>query len=129
MHDECKFCSLLHWEFFVRYYSILISILIALLYTEPLEAHSFTISNNNDGIWDVHYISTFIISGIQFQADNIILEVYDVKGRKIETIIDKNLRSGDHNIAWDGMEYSSGIYFIRLSTPEIERKQKITLLK
>ena len=59
----------------------------------------------------------------------VVLEVYDVKGRKIESIIDKNLRSGDHNIAWDGMEYSSGIYFIRLSTPEIERKQKITLLK
>ena len=43
---------------------------------------------------------------ITFTLNNntkVILEVYDVKGRKIETIIDKNLRSGDHNIAWDGM--------------------------
>ena len=69
---------------------------------------------------------------IAFTINNnakVLLELYDIKGRKIETLIDKNLHTGHHNIAWNGNEYSSGIYFIRLNTPEFEIKQKITLLK
>ena len=72
--------------------------------------------------------STTIAFTLKYES-KVLLEVYDVKGRKIDTLIDKNLRSGVHEISWNGMEYSSGIYFIRLSTPELERKQKITLLK
>ena len=72
--------------------------------------------------------STTIAFTLKYES-KVLLEVYDVKGRKIDTLIDKNLRSGVYDISWNGMEYSSGIYFIRLSTPELERKQKITLLK
>ena len=69
---------------------------------------------------------------ISFTINNnikVLLEIYDIKGRKIETLINSDLRAGQHNIAWNGAQYSSGIYFVNLKTANFDRKQKITLLK
>ena len=69
---------------------------------------------------------------ISFTINNnikVLLEIYDIKGRKIETLINSELRAGQHNIAWNGAQYSSGIYFVNLKTANFDRKQKITLLK
>ena len=61
--------------------------------------------------------------------DHVLLEVYDIKGRNIETLVNSKLFVGRHNIRWDGSQYSSGIYFIKLRTENIEMNQKIMLLK
>ncbi|MEC7736090.1 MAG: M6 family metalloprotease domain-containing protein [Candidatus Neomarinimicrobiota bacterium] len=60
---------------------------------------------------------------------HVLLEVYDIKGRNIETLVNSKLSIGRHNIRWDGSQYSSGIYFIKLRTENIEMNQKIMLLK
>ena len=61
--------------------------------------------------------------------DHVLLEVYDIKGRNIETLVNSKLFVGRHNIRWDGSQYSSGIYFIKLRTENIAMNQKIMLLK
>ena len=61
--------------------------------------------------------------------DHVLLEVYDIKGRNIEILVNSKLSVGRHNIRWDGSQYSSGIYFIKLRTENIEMNQKIMLLK
>jgi hypothetical protein len=57
------------------------------------------------------------------------LEVCDIKGRVINTILDKNLSYGKHIIPWNGKSYSSGVYFVRLETKSSQIIQKIILLK
>ncbi len=48
-------------------------------------------------------------------TSNISLEVFDMKGRKIKTIIDnKKINSGTYEYGFDGSNYSSGVYFYRL---------------
>ena len=61
--------------------------------------------------------------------DHVLLQVYDINGRNIETLLNSKLSIGRHNIRWDGSQYSSGIYFIKLRTENIEMNQKIMLLK
>jgi len=53
---------------------------------------------------------------------DVMLEVIDIHGRKIYTLLD-GMVSGDQSIPWNGKnangdELSSGIYFIRLTTPK-----------
>ena len=60
---------------------------------------------------------------------HVLLEVYDIKGRNIETLVNSKLSIGRHNIRWDGSQYSSGIYFVKLRTENIAMNQKIMLLK
>ena len=60
---------------------------------------------------------------------NVILEVYDVNGNKIETLISKLLSKGTHSIVWDANTRSSGIYFIRLAVDGYITNEKIMLIK
>ncbi len=62
-------------------------------------------------------------------ATNIALEVFDVGGRRITTIVNDRRRAGEHQIEWNAERVASGVYFLRLSTPEITRTRKIVLLK
>ena len=48
-----------------------------------------------------------------------IINLIDINGRKISTLINKELNSGNHEIYWDGLvngkKIDSGIYFIEIN--------------
>ena len=63
-------------------------------------------------------------------AGPVSLFVYDVTGRRIETILhNKFQNAGSHIINWNGSQFPSGIYFIHLQAGKQVGVQKITLLK
>jgi len=57
------------------------------------------------------------------------LEVYNLLGQKVATLIDGNIEAGHHTISWDANEYSSGIYFYKLTVGEQVFTKRMTLLK
>ena len=59
----------------------------------------------------------------------VLLEIYDIKGRSVETLIEGYTSPGRHNIKWNATQFSSGIYFVKLSYDNQSRTQKVILLK
>ena len=60
----------------------------------------------------------------------ITLEIFDILGKKIATLDNGYKSAGYHTLVWDGVEYASGSYFIRLRTQAGNYATKmITLLK
>jgi len=57
------------------------------------------------------------------------MDIYNIKGSCISTLIDNYLTPGFHSATFDGNNLPSGIYFIRLITEERELYKKIILLK
>ncbi len=57
------------------------------------------------------------------------LSVHDITGRSMATLTHGQLNVGDHSVAFDGSALSSGIYFAHLSAGNIQRTQKLVLLK
>ena len=57
------------------------------------------------------------------------LETYDLLGRKVATLIDRELGAGTHSIVWDCAGLPSGVYFYRLSDNDKSVAGKMTLLK
>ncbi len=58
------------------------------------------------------------------------LELFDVRGRRIRTVLAPRLAAGKHVVAWDGRDargdgVAPGLYFYRLATPERVRRGKI----
>ena len=49
-------------------------------------------------------------------AGVISLSIYDITGKRLETILSKKLPKGDHKINWNAKGLNEGIYFIRLET-------------
>jgi hypothetical protein len=63
------------------------------------------------------------------QDARVLLEVYNVRGQLIDTILKGNLAAGNHNLQWKPLHISSGTYFLCLQTGENVRQKKIILLK
>ncbi len=57
------------------------------------------------------------------------IKIYDILGREIKTLVDKQLESGSYEFDWDASEVSGGIYFYRLTAEEFTDTKKMTLVK
>ena len=62
------------------------------------------------------------------------LQVYDVKGRLVRTLVSGEEEAGTHSVRWDGRdargrEAAPGIYLYRLETPEVVQSKKMVLLR
>ncbi|MFP4415951.1 MAG: FlgD immunoglobulin-like domain containing protein [Chitinispirillaceae bacterium] len=63
-------------------------------------------------------------------AQRIRMEVFDLRGRKIATLVDRNLRPGSYDAYWRGKSYSgrqvaAGMYAITLSNKQSRDVMKI----
>ena len=63
------------------------------------------------------------------QSENVKLLVYDVLGKKVGTIVNEKQNQGNYEIAFDGTNLSSGVYYYQLRVGEIVNAKKMILLK
>lgn len=61
--------------------------------------------------------------------DNVRLEVFDIIGRHVATLIDEKIKAGNHSVKFDGKNLSSGIYFYRLTTAKMVDTKRMMLVK
>lgn len=60
------------------------------------------------------------------------LEVYDLKGTRIKTLVEQNLDRGDHEIEWRVSEpgvASCGVFLLKLTTATTCMTRKIVLIR
>ncbi len=56
--------------------------------------------------------------------------IYDVTGKAVETLIDKELRAGSYSVDWNAVNYATGVYFYSLMiNGNIIETKKMLLLK
>lgn len=77
--------------------------------------------------------STSIEFGVK-EEGKVTLEIYNVKGQLINTLVNKDFQAGNHSIVWNGTDnankaVSSGIYFYKLSVNDFSEVKKMTFLK
>ncbi|UCE66822.1 MAG: T9SS type A sorting domain-containing protein [Candidatus Zixiibacteriota bacterium] len=63
------------------------------------------------------------------EASHVTLEIFDLLGRKIETLVDDFQAAGYRSVTWDAKDCSTGIYFYRISMDEFTDTKKMVLLK
>ena len=57
------------------------------------------------------------------------IQVYDLQGRKLVTLVDNTMKAGYHTVIWDANRYSSGIYFVMIESSNMMVTQKLVLIK
>ena len=60
------------------------------------------------------------------------LSIYDVAGRRVRTLADGIHPAGERHLIWEGrtdhgVNVTSGVYFLKLETPQVERISKLIL--
>ena len=67
-------------------------------------------------------------------ATRVELNIFDLIGRRVISLVDGEVTAGRHSVEWDGMDsfgnrVASGVYFYRLTAPGITETRKMVLLK
>ena len=63
------------------------------------------------------------------EETDIQLEIFDISGRLVETLISQLHQPGFYDLKWSGRQAASGIYFIKLEAAKTVLTQKMILLK
>jgi len=66
----------------------------------------------------------------QLPADGYVkLEAYNTLGQKVATLADSKQQAGYRSVVWDASEFSSGIYFYKLTAGDFKETKKVMLIK
>jgi flagellar hook assembly protein FlgD len=91
---------------------------------------SFTLGQNYPNPFN----PTTTISFSLPQRSNVRLDIYDILGKQVATLINETRAAGNWNIEWNGLDrygrhIASGVYFYRLEAGSFMSVKKMVMLK
>jgi hypothetical protein len=63
------------------------------------------------------------------EYNNVIVEVFDLSGKKIETLVDEDLPPGYHKTVFESKTYRDGVYLCRISAGNYQQVMKMVLAR
>jgi hypothetical protein len=68
------------------------------------------------------------------QTGHVSLDIFNIKGQKIATVVDGTMEAGNHNVVWNGKtdnnrEAGSGVYFYRMKSGKYSSTKKMIMMK
>ena len=72
--------------------------------------------------------STAISYTLPCQSD-VTIDIYDILGRKVETLVSRHQPAGYHRVIWDAEGLSSGMYFYKIQAGDYLGTKKMVLLR
>jgi hypothetical protein len=102
-------------------------------FTNPILVKNVTINIPDKYVVYQNYPNPFNpVTNIKFDIpkfSHVKIIVYDILGREIIRLLEKDLRMGSYIIDWNAINYSSGVYFYKLETEEFFEFRKMLLIK
>lgn len=63
------------------------------------------------------------------KQQNVSIEIFDMLGRKTESLVNERLQPGKYEVTFNGAGYPSGIYYYRMQTGDFSETRKMLLVK
>jgi hypothetical protein len=63
------------------------------------------------------------------KAERVVVEIYNLNGEKVATLVDGNFGAGTHELSWNAAAESSGLYFCRFQAGQHSQTLKLILVK
>jgi hypothetical protein len=92
---------------------------------EKNSVSEFSLSQNYPNPFNPVTTISFSISSESF----ISLEVSNVMGEKVSSLVSDNLPAGAHEYEWNASGLPSGVYFYRLTAENFKQTKKLLLMK
>lgn len=86
---------------------------------------SFTLKQNYPNPFNPSTVISFEIP----TRSAVKLEVFNVLGQKVTTLVNDQLAAGSYTATFDGSRYASGVYLYRLRADDFEETRKMVLVK
>ena len=86
---------------------------------------AFTVGQNSPNPFNPTTTITFTLA----KAGKTTVDVYNVAGQKIDTLVNSSLSAGSHSVTWNAGKFSAGVYFYTVKSGNLSKTMKMTLLK
>lgn len=63
------------------------------------------------------------------QTSDVVLSIYNIKGQKINELVNQQQQSGYYKVKFNAMNYSSGVYFYQIKAGDFKQVKKCLLIK
>jgi flagellar hook assembly protein FlgD len=63
------------------------------------------------------------------EKGNVTIEIFNVAGQKVKTLVNGTMSAGEHSVRWDGSGCSAGVYFYKVKAGKFERTMRMTLVR
>ena len=63
------------------------------------------------------------------KPDFVKIDIYDINGGIVESIVNEMRYAGTHNVVWNATSYPSGIYFVKMNSSNYYATEKVILIK
>jgi len=88
-------------------------------------ARNFSLGQNSPNPFNA---STYINFELE-QTSKVKLEIYNISGQKITTLIDQHLQMGQYRICWNAKNAVSGVYYYKIISDGKSQTKKMVLIK
>jgi len=89
--------------------------------------------NGSSDIYAQRYSSDGTPLGNNFRVNDdstdVIVEVYDITGQNVRTLLNKKMPAGNHRIEFKASNLASGIYFYRIQSAGFQSVKKMILFR
>jgi len=99
-----------------------ISSTVAVAEDSPAE---FSVAQNSPNPFNPTTSISFTIN----KADNVTVDVFNIAGQKVDTLVNEFMDSGSHSAVWDASGFSAGVYFYTVKSGDFSKTMKMTLIK
>jgi len=86
---------------------------------------SFTLVQNYPNPFNAQTIISYNLP----TSSDVTIDIYDILGRKITTLVDKKQPAGSYHAVWNSEDISSGVYFYKIQAGNYTDTRKMLLLK
>ena len=109
--------------------TILLSIAVIVLITDPTSAESYAATDINYSSYPNPFFGSTVISFQLSEAGPVTIDVYNSVGCKITTLIDEYREAGEHNVVFDADGHPPGMYYYTICTGQQLQSGKMMLVK
>jgi hypothetical protein len=110
----------------------------------PLTVDITTVDNDDNAVQAIqsdlqqNYPNPFnpetTISFFVDKNSEVVIDIYDIKGRKVKSLVRENYSRGNHSVVWNGRNeegnpVASGVYLYKMRSGSFSKSRKMILLK
>lgn len=102
--------------------------------TANSDAFAPVISSGLDSIYPNPFNPSTSVRYNIARAEKVSLNIYNLRGQKVKSLINESKTAGAHTVSWDGTDeagnpVASGVYYLRLQTDTARETRKLTMIK
>ncbi|MCP4582328.1 MAG: T9SS type A sorting domain-containing protein [candidate division Zixibacteria bacterium] len=86
---------------------------------------NFSLNQNYPNPFNASTVISFNLK----EAAPVTIDVFDITGAKVTTLIEGDLTAGNHDVTWNASDVASGVYYYKLSAGDATETMRAVLIK